>query len=243
MASTLDRGSKVLASASYSIDGKPPVNFLTTSPIPSSHLFNQTMFRIEGLSDAPHNLFVTFLGTDADTRLFLDYIIIENATINSTTVGSATVVPTFATMTPTSGGSSGPGNVNTSPSHGSHSHLGAIIGGVIGGVAFLGLLILFLLYWRRKRGVRRGSRSSSGNRVWADRFTFPNDNKTAGRPFQLGDLPSPTSPSHPRLDADEPKRSPTSPVSPKYPFSTPAATAENANPFEDFSCVGHSTQK
>ncbi|PPQ73014.1 hypothetical protein CVT24_001403 [Panaeolus cyanescens] len=239
MASTMDPVGKAISIATYSIDGRTPVQFLSTSNHPGAHLYNQTLFRIEGLNKSiPHNLFVNFLGVDSKTvtRLHLDYILIENAVINSTII-SATTISNFPTATATPGGFTDVTPVS------SHKKIGPIIGGVLGGVALIAFAILFLLYLRRRKLTKRSSRASGGNRAWAERFNFPaGDNKVA-RPYQLGDIPSPTSPTHPRSPLsgdDEPKRSPTSPKV-QYPFAS--ATAESANPFEDFSPVQGSPRK
>ena len=127
--------------ATYSIDGQTPVNFLLEG-LPTSAtttVYNQKFFETAQLTAGPHTLKAVFEGNNS-TPLTLDYLIVQNGTISSTT----TSVSSQATSsTPTSG---------TSATVRSSTPVGAIVGGVIGGLALIVFIIfVFLLHRRHKR--------------------------------------------------------------------------------------------
>ena len=127
--------------ATYSIDGQTPVNFLLEG-LPTSAtttVYNQKFFETAQLTAGPHTLKAVFEGNNS-TPLTLDYLIVQNGTLSSTT----TSVSSQATSsTPTSG---------TSATVRSSTPVGAIVGGVIGGLALIVFIIfVFLLHRRHKR--------------------------------------------------------------------------------------------
>ncbi|KAF8816837.1 hypothetical protein BYT27DRAFT_7076418 [Phlegmacium glaucopus] len=115
----------VSSPATYSIDGQIPISFLLTGvPASTPAANNHKFFETTQLTPGPHTLEVVYEGTDS-TPLTLDYLLIQNGTLPSTT----TSVSSHA-------------NSASAP-------VGAIAGGVIGGLALIVLVILGFLLLRR----------------------------------------------------------------------------------------------
>ena len=89
--------------ASYSIDGQPPIPFdvlpEATAPGfgPNATYYNILLFDTGSLPAGPHILDVTYLGTSSNTPLSFEYIIVQNGTSESESVSSST-----ASISPTS---------------------------------------------------------------------------------------------------------------------------------------------
>jgi hypothetical protein len=135
-------------SATYSIDGGSPVSFNLAglSPTADTTVYNQFFFSTPELSPGPHTLLVIHGGTSQQTPLTLDYLIVTN-TSSSTTDATSGLTLTSTLSFPVE--STSAAAVSTSES--GSSPIGAIVGGVVGGIAVLALVLLFLLYRRRRK--------------------------------------------------------------------------------------------
>ncbi|KAF8797652.1 hypothetical protein BYT27DRAFT_7265536 [Phlegmacium glaucopus] len=137
--------------ATYSIDGQTPTTFLLRG-LPVD--YNLKFFETSPLTAGPHTLKVVYEGTNS-TPLTLDYLIIQNGTLPSTTTSvssDATSVSSDATSSTTGNGTSG-----ASTSMKGSTPVGTITGGVIGGIALIVLAIVGLLLLRRhqKRATQK----------------------------------------------------------------------------------------
>ena len=121
------------ASATYAIDGGIPVTFRLNglSQAASPTIYNQIFFSTPELSAGPHSLHVVHRGTDKETPLTLDYIVVTNTSVPNTS--------TPHSVSKTS-------NIQKTP-------IGAIVGGIVGGIVLI-IFALGALLWRRRR--RRG---------------------------------------------------------------------------------------
>ena len=128
--------------ATYSIDDQTPVNFLLKGLTASTTttIYNQKFFETAQLTAGPHTLKAVFEGNNS-TPLTLDYLVVQNGTVSSTTAS----VSSEAT-------SSTPGSVvsGTSATVRSSTPVGAIVGGVIGGLAVTVFVIFGFLFLRRR---------------------------------------------------------------------------------------------
>lgn len=127
--------------ATYSIDGQTPINFLLKGLATNiSTLYNQLFFETNQLSPGSHALEVVYQGNNS-TPLTYYSLIIQNGTLPSTTT-SVTGVSTTA-----GSGVSSTSTLEKGPP------IGAIVGGVIGGLVLivLAVLVFLLLRWRQKR--------------------------------------------------------------------------------------------
>ncbi|KAF8163683.1 hypothetical protein B0H34DRAFT_781303 [Crassisporium funariophilum] len=137
--------------ATYSIDGQTPINFLLKGlPQVSGSIYNQEFFSTQALSPGPHKLVVVHEGTGSTTPLTLDYIVVQNGTIPAT---NTTSNPNNGTTAPAS---------NTTSGTKSKTPVGAIAGGVIGGLVLILLAVIGFLFLRR-RDKRRLSRESASS--------------------------------------------------------------------------------
>ncbi|KIJ36346.1 hypothetical protein M422DRAFT_232584 [Sphaerobolus stellatus SS14] len=131
------------SSANYTIDDEDPKTFLLNGLPGNSDtdLFNQTFFSLSNLSPGPHVLKVTHMGTDDQTPLTLEYLFVQNST----------VPPDQSTDSSSSPSPSPYLNATATAIIGSrHIPLGALIGGIAGGIVLI-LLVTALIIWRRKR--------------------------------------------------------------------------------------------
>jgi len=133
-------------SATYAIDDRDPVTFrlngLPQGATPT--LYNQIFFSTPELPAGRHSLHVVHGGTDGETPLTLDYLIITN----SSSIPNSTSIPNASTP-----------STSDNPVH--QTPIGAIVGGVVGGVVLV-ILLLVLLLWKRRR--RRGVQLQGGVR-------------------------------------------------------------------------------
>lgn len=119
-------------SATYSVDGDPPIsNIQETLTGPSLPLGNQTFFTSGVLPFGEHVVNVNVTQTGQGRNFTFDY---------------------FEVITPSS--TSSPSVIATPGTKKNGTNVGAIVGGVIGGVAFLSMLLLaFIFFWKRRPGV------------------------------------------------------------------------------------------
>jgi len=126
--------------ATYSIDGQTPVNFLLKGlSSNATTYYNQKFFETPQLTAGPHTLKAVFQG-NRSTPLTLDYLIVQNGTVSSTTTSGSSQATSSTT-----------GNDGTSTSGKASTPVGAIVGGVIGGLALIAFVIFGFLFLRRRQ--------------------------------------------------------------------------------------------
>ncbi|KAF9447935.1 hypothetical protein P691DRAFT_775777 [Macrolepiota fuliginosa MF-IS2] len=125
---------QIWTTGSWSIDGGDPTQF-HIQRLPNTDnatLYNQIYFETPKIQQGSHTLNVTFLGSSITSPLSLDFLYVKNGTF-----------PVNTTQTP------GP---NTQLRTGfSQPPLGAILGGVLGGLALLLLTLVGACLYRRRR--------------------------------------------------------------------------------------------
>ncbi|EAU88910.1 hypothetical protein CC1G_10556 [Coprinopsis cinerea okayama7 len=132
------------STGTYSLDGGEPVTF-DIQGLPSTYtLRNQYYFELEDLEPGvEHTLVVEHKGSS--TPLVLDYLLVEEGDFR---------MPTNPTkVTPSMDDSSPSSSARVSePAHHSKDKppVGAIVGGVIGGLALIVILILGILFYKRR---------------------------------------------------------------------------------------------
>lgn len=131
------------SSATYSIDGETPINFLLRGlPVNSTTtVYNQKFFETAQLSPTSHTLKVVYEGNDS-TPLTLDYLIIQNGTSSSVSTSTTSSISSIPTST---------GNAASATSTPRGIPVGSIAGGVIGGLALAVFAILGFLFLRRRQ--------------------------------------------------------------------------------------------
>ncbi|PPQ76423.1 hypothetical protein CVT24_012610 [Panaeolus cyanescens] len=138
----------------YTIDGGAEQTFSFTGPQDTSaRFYNQAYFQTLNLSQGQHTLEVTFGGDSAVLPLTLDYLMIKNSDGNLN-VPSSSAPASTADTTPTPGTPNLPPNTSSSTDHinaSSKPPIGAIVGGVIGGLALIVLLALLAFFLRRRQ--------------------------------------------------------------------------------------------
>ena len=158
------------ASATYSIDGRTPVQFSVPGLISSNSppLYNQVFFKTKTLSLGRHELIVTYQGNSGTAPLALDYFVVQNGTSSSSTSAPTSIYG--AAPSASSGGSSNP----TSNLGSNILPLVGIIVGVVGGVIVFVLLLLF--YFSRRNKWRAQKLKENPN---PEPFPLPPQNYTS----------------------------------------------------------------
>ncbi|KAF8202980.1 hypothetical protein BJ912DRAFT_335967 [Pholiota molesta] len=138
------------SSATYSIDGQPPVGFSIVD-IQTGTMPNNTPFFVSGkLMPGQHIVTVVNQGNASDIPLGLKYLIVQPSAGFDDTNGTAT-----ATTAPSA-------NSGSPTKHSSTARIIGVPVGVVVGLLVLGFLLLFL---RRRRQLRRRTPQR-----WAERF-------------------------------------------------------------------------
>ncbi|RDB27359.1 hypothetical protein Hypma_004464 [Hypsizygus marmoreus] len=139
------------SSGTYSIDGGSPVTFRLEG-LPAGGtvtVYNQVFFSTPELAPGPHSILVTYTGNRQLTPLTLDYLYITSTSSPQTTSDPSSSSPSTS-ISPSS-------TVNPSSTsevkQNSDPPVGAIVGGVIGGIAIIAA-ILFFFWWRRRKHHR-----------------------------------------------------------------------------------------
>ncbi|KAG6865240.1 hypothetical protein C0991_004182 [Blastosporella zonata] len=133
------------SSCTYVIDGGDPVTVTLdghTSPNATT-VKDHAFFTTSRLSAGAHSINVTYNG-NYDTPLTVSYVLVTNATFTAVPESSTSV--SSSAQSPTS-------SSNNVASSGSHP-IGAIAGGAVGGVFILTLVVVFILYLRRRKGTK-----------------------------------------------------------------------------------------
>ncbi|KAJ3515507.1 hypothetical protein NLJ89_g1716 [Agrocybe chaxingu] len=135
--------------ATYSVDGETPVNFLLKGlPVDNTiTIYNQKFFETKTYPAGPHHLSVVYQGNGQSTPLTLTHLVIQNGTASSTTTSAG------------SSGTGGAGNSGNLSGNGgnaeSSTNVGAIAGGVIGGLVLILLAVLAFVFLRRRHQRRQ----------------------------------------------------------------------------------------
>lgn len=124
------------AAGSYSLDGGKQTQF-TWQASESGGWVNQLLFATPKVKQGHHNLTVTFLGSNGSSPLALDYLLIQNGTIQTPSL---------------------------EPTKTQSNNLTGIIIGCVGGVVALGLIAAGFYYWRR-RYVRWAHHNNTSGRL------------------------------------------------------------------------------
>ena len=169
--------------ATYAIDGQSPITFNLNgaSSEGTGVQYNQIFFQTDQLSSGSHTLDVVYQGNSATTPLTLSVLLVQNnaSSHNASTTGSLSqsstasssssrpatlstfVIPTSSLSDTSIGGISTNGTSNASfDTTNGPSHLGLIIGGVIGGLGLLIFSVLAVLFLRQ-----RNSRSQKADTI------------------------------------------------------------------------------
>jgi len=128
----------------YSIDGTPYPLSISVTSLDTGEASNYLYFCLDSLPSGIHTLLVNI--TAARNQSFiLDYITYKPSFDTLSSMPSLALIPSLSSGIPA------PSNSTASGSRQS----GAIVGGVLGGLAFGGLVTvlvaLFILHWRRAR--------------------------------------------------------------------------------------------
>ena len=130
------------------MDGGNAVSFLLNGLPPNGGtIYNQKFFETIQYPPGPHTIVVTYLGNSQTTPLTLDYIVVQNGTF-PTPSGATTSTGQTSGSLPTTGSGSGLDKSGTSKSK--SNNIGAIVGGVVGGLVLIALALLAFLYLRRR---------------------------------------------------------------------------------------------
>ncbi|KAJ2921856.1 hypothetical protein H1R20_g15236, partial [Candolleomyces eurysporus] len=181
--------------ASYSIDGQPATTFqIRALPSGSAALYNQHLFETPELPTGEHTLTVTHRGPSAP--LTLDHLLIQNGDIilpggggqNPGTSIEGLDASSAATGTPNPNSSQTPSSAGPP--------VGAIVGGAIGGAAFVLFCVLGLIWCLRRRKREKITRvtpfqySSLGNQSTYSMSGLSQVNLTSAHPNPAGWAPS-----------------------------------------------------
>lgn len=145
------------SSASYSIDGGPPVSFRLNGlpPTATSTVYNQVFFTTPDLSPGAHSLVVTYLGNNSVTPLVLSHMYVTNVTLPSAPQLGSNTSNNSAPISNSGGSLSSPSPTPSAVSSSSVVPYGAVFGGIFGAVSLIALVFIALLLFRAyKRGKR-----------------------------------------------------------------------------------------
>ncbi|TFK26399.1 hypothetical protein FA15DRAFT_293134 [Coprinopsis marcescibilis] len=158
-----------VAESQYSIDDGDPVTFQGATTAQGPDTYHQLFFRSPELSDGPHILTVTNIGTE--NVLWLDYFLVELPEADRGRLATATITVTSARPRETVVATSlsvitvsipeGTSEAAKLAAQGSSSaNAGVIAGGVIGAICFV--LLAFLAICMINRRLRRPTNAYAG---------------------------------------------------------------------------------
>uniref|UniRef100_A0A8H7Y5Z0 Uncharacterized protein n=1 Tax=Psilocybe cubensis TaxID=181762 RepID=A0A8H7Y5Z0_PSICU len=132
-------------------------------------MYNQKTFETSEYPMGSHTIVVTYLGDSSKTPLTLEYLVVQNGTF-----------PSGNSSSPTTGGNDANGSAGSSHS----SNVGNIAGAVVGGIVFIILATLVIIYFCRW-GPKRDRQLL---------YNHGHDSDNAVEPFQLTPsiFPAPT---------------------------------------------------
>ncbi|KAG6844576.1 hypothetical protein H0H87_005792 [Tephrocybe sp. NHM501043] len=109
---------------------------------------NQRLLVADDLSPGPHSITLTYdQGDVTNVPLSISYVVVSNAVFEPYSPSSATPHPQ---LTPASTAETTSESIPIAPNTGHHFPIGVVAGGVIGGVAFIILLVILFLFHRRR---------------------------------------------------------------------------------------------
>lgn len=135
---------------SYAIDGQVATSFsLRGLAADQGTTYNQKIFETPLLSAGPHRILVIYQGSGQTTPLPLTNLLIEGGNFTSPLPGEPSIfAPPGSSSTPAS-----PSNSSAAAGDSKSAPIGAIVGGVLGGLAIIAATIVaaFLILRRRKK--------------------------------------------------------------------------------------------
>ncbi|KAF9561097.1 hypothetical protein CPC08DRAFT_664780 [Agrocybe pediades] len=134
---------KTASKGSYSIDGGPS-NMFQLQGLPPDGITNgyyQEFFQTPEYPAGTHKIVVTYLGDSQSTPLTLDYLLVQNGTLDT--------APMTTSSLSSSSSSSASSSASTTHTAKRNANIGIIIGGVIGGIFLLAVIIILCLWYRR----------------------------------------------------------------------------------------------
>ena len=147
---SLPDGTITFADIVFTLDGTSSGSFVhSPNTGTDTILYNQSIYSLVGLEHGPHTLVMT-LASDTVSLFLFDYVVYTTERNDSSTSTTSTVSTSIAPI-PFS-----PSTTQVSSPPSPQKHVGAIIGGVLGGVAFIVLsgLITFFLLGKKKVRLR-----------------------------------------------------------------------------------------
>ncbi|KAF7342109.1 hypothetical protein MVEN_01798200 [Mycena venus] len=202
-------------SASYTIDGGPPVPFVLNGlAAQSATLYNAVMFTTNTLTPATHNLVVSYGGDSSKTPLVVGAFYVTN-----------TSTPSTSTSTSAAPGNSPSADASTSTvTTKKSSPVGAIIGGIVGCLVTIALVV-GLVFWCRRRRQRQAEsiRRTSANPFMASAVgTGPAS--VSGAQYSYASVPAETY-GYPYAQPETPGSPEQQPMTTAYPYAPPGAVA------------------
>ncbi|PIL32307.1 hypothetical protein GSI_05553 [Ganoderma sinense ZZ0214-1] len=165
----------------FSIDGEDAGTFTRSPDSSSTILYNQLIYRNVTLEDGPHTLIMT-AGGDSKSLFLFDYLLYTTQGNDSATTSTPqqSSMP-MSTNTPTSLAQSSPSS--------SRTPVGAIAGGVIGGIVLIGIAVVAVLF--RRRFLRPKPTRGGANDGVSSEFLSPHESSEPRmRPLANGWYPS-----------------------------------------------------
>jgi hypothetical protein len=137
----------------YSIDGGQPVpfNLVGLAEEAKESAYNRKFFTTPVVDSSRHTLTVTFLGSHSTTPLTLDYLYITNGTLAASSNGTPNSSIAITAITTASGAT----DTNTAGTAGDRGNsglnMGALLGGIFGGLGLVIIIAGAFLYRRHQR--------------------------------------------------------------------------------------------
>ncbi|KAH6902395.1 hypothetical protein BKA70DRAFT_1405051 [Coprinopsis sp. MPI-PUGE-AT-0042] len=140
------------STATYSIDGRPPVTFVVPGlgRNPLLPMFGQPLFEVKNLDSGVHELIVTYNGQAAP--LVFEHLQVEDGDIIQTA------------LTRDVGGDTPPAGGNSSG--GKKTPIGAIVGGAVGGAVLLLALLALVLFMKKRKERQRAQAAAAAAAVF-----------------------------------------------------------------------------
>jgi hypothetical protein len=154
-------GTDTIVNATFSLDGGPSETYFHNPDSSSTYIYNVPVYSNQNLKNIEHNLLITPNAGTHNSVFVFDYAIytyvpiISKSTLSHTcfrfddtpTSSSSQTTPS---STPTSSESPSTNTPSPNGQHKSSTPVGAIAGGVVGGLAALALALLALFCYRRR---------------------------------------------------------------------------------------------
>ncbi|KAJ7473637.1 hypothetical protein B0H11DRAFT_2195596 [Mycena galericulata] len=156
--------SHLASSATYSIDGGEPTGFTLPGINGDTDSYNTIFFTTPTLQVGTHSLVIENGGNNTRSPLTVDYFFVstgDNAANTATTSSASSVATDAISSTGVSSSSTTPLSTTAVTSSNHHSNIGAIAGGVVGGILILALLGLGWWYFR-SRSAGTGEKPQGG---------------------------------------------------------------------------------